>query len=273
VKTLLKYFKKRKSNIIALLKKPRGEYASETFHKLRVEIKKLSALLHLVEFSAKDFERKKNFEPFKLIFSQAGKVRELQLEEEMVKKHFSSHSLSNYRNDLKQQLQKDQDEFFSMVNDKFISITKKRFDKIVPFLEKVNSKKAKRYLEEKEKSVKEITEQDTLQTEQAHELRKQLKSLNYNRKSLSADKQDPALLKSDVISVLLGKWHDYRVMSRHLEKVITAGKINPEEMEQLEVIKEKINSQSERIFKSINSKKLIVNYFILIVAIFTAFQD
>jgi predicted RNase H-like nuclease (RuvC/YqgF family) len=255
VKTLIKYFEKRKSNIIALLEKPRSEYVPATFHELRVEIKKLNALLHLVEFCANAFERKKIFEPFKTIFRQAGKVRELQLEEAILKKHFSRHSLSDYRNDLKQQQHREQDEFFSMVNDKFISRLEKKFHKIVPFLEEVNKKKADRYLEERENTIKELTVHDTLQSEQAHELRKQLKTLNYNRKSLSGDKQSTAHLKSDTISELLGKWHDYQVMSGHLEKVISTGGVNQEEMKQLDSIKEKINSQSERIFKRINSKR------------------
>lgn len=273
MKALIKYFKKRKANIVTLLEKPRSEYSADTFHELRVEIKKLNALFHLVEGCTKDFHRKKIFKPFKLIFSQAGKIRELQLEEAMLKKHFPRSSLVNYKNDIKQQGLNEQDEFFRMVNDKLPDHLEESFHKIVPFLEKINGKDVNHYLAEKENVIKEIVGKGNLQTEQAHKLRKLLKMLNYNRKSCSSGKAKPEVLKTDILSEMVGKWHDYRVMSSHLEKAIAAGTINPDEVHELEMIKAKINSAGENIFKRINADKLVLAYFILIFAIWTGFHD
>ena len=84
VKHLIKYFNKRKSTIDSILKKSNSKYNSKTIHKLRIEIKKLNALFDLIYFCENNFKQKKTFEPLKFIFRQAGKVRELQLEEEMI---------------------------------------------------------------------------------------------------------------------------------------------------------------------------------------------
>ena len=80
-----KYLKKRIQAIIALLKRPKRKYWQVTFHQLRIEIKKLDALFDLIDFCAKDFDRDKLFKPFEEIFQQAGKVRDLQIEKNLMK--------------------------------------------------------------------------------------------------------------------------------------------------------------------------------------------
>ena len=88
MKAPTKYLKKREDAINFLLEKPTRAYTIDTFHKLRVEINKLNAFFELINFYSKDFKRKKTFKPFKLIFRQAGKVRELQVEEAILRKYF-----------------------------------------------------------------------------------------------------------------------------------------------------------------------------------------
>src|ERR1043166_9475588 len=82
-----KYFKKRERSMLSLLKKTEKTFTVEDFHQLRVEIKKLKALFKLAGFCLNDFDRKKIFRPLKQLFRQAGKVRETQLEEAIIKKH------------------------------------------------------------------------------------------------------------------------------------------------------------------------------------------
>jgi len=55
VKALVKYLEKRRSAIDSLLEMPNHKYTSGTFHKLRVEIKKLNAPFELLNFCAKEF--------------------------------------------------------------------------------------------------------------------------------------------------------------------------------------------------------------------------
>ena len=78
---LQKYYKSRINSLEKILGKPDKIVTPEDFHKLRVEIKKLRAVLTLVNWSEKNFKRKKFLKSYKKLFKQAGKVRDLQLEE------------------------------------------------------------------------------------------------------------------------------------------------------------------------------------------------
>ena len=252
MKAITKYLKKRKEAITFLLEKPQQTYTPAVFHKLRVEIKKLNAFFELINFCSKDFKRKKTFKPFKLIFSQAGKVREFQVEEAMLKKYFLNTLLTNYRVGLKQLRLKEQNDFFLIVNKKFYDGLNKKYCKIMNLLKKADIKNVKSYLEKKRKLIKKLLSQDTLQTPQIHALRKSLKTFNYNRKILDLEKNNRPLPKKEILAELLGKWHDCQIIIRHLKKTIDACGINPKEMNQLIKIKAKLFSKSQLVLKKIH---------------------
>ena len=252
MKVLTKYFKKRKNAINFLLEKPKRAYTPDTFHKLRVEIKKLNSFFDLINFCSKEFKRKKTFKPFKLIFRQAGKVRELQVEEAMLKKYFLNNLLKNYRDGLKKLRLKEQEDFFSIANKKFAACLKKTYHEIVPFFTQTDKKKVNSYMEKKQKKIEKLLSQNNLQTPQVHALRKRLKKFHYNRKSLNLEKQNMPLTRKDVLPELLGKWHDLQVIIRHLKKAMDTCGINPTEVSQLEIVKAKFSSDSELLFGKIN---------------------
>ena len=60
MKALKTYFNKRKSAINLILEKSPKSYIPETFHSLRVEIKKMNALFDLLNYCSKKFKRKKS---------------------------------------------------------------------------------------------------------------------------------------------------------------------------------------------------------------------
>jgi hypothetical protein len=91
---------------------------------------KKNALFELINFCSKDFKRKKLFKPFKLIFRLAGKVRELQVEEAMLKKYFTGNLLTDYRNSLKKLRLQEQENYFTIRNKKFAAQLKKRIAKL-----------------------------------------------------------------------------------------------------------------------------------------------
>lgn len=252
MKILQKQLNKRIATIVALLKTPRRKYTSATFHKLRVEIKKLNALLDLVNFCAADFKRKKTFEPFQLIFRQAGKIREIQLEEALLKTYLPNpESWSAYRKSLKTERLQEQACFFTMVNDTLIARLKRKYHKIATHLDEVSPKKANNYLEKKKNKIQKLLVNGAVEAEQAHELRKRLKVLQYTVKSLSPGEEKP--LKKDVLPELLGKWHDCQVIARNLEKVIGNGGTDPQELKQLKKIKREMLSESNKLFEQINT--------------------
>jgi CHAD domain-containing protein len=251
MKALKKYLKKRRVAINFLLEKPAQSYSPSTFHKLRIEIKKLDALFELLDFCSKNFKRRKNFKPFKLIFRQAGKVRELQVEEAMLKKYFPADFLAGYRANLKEVRLKERQIFFSMVNRKFTARLKKNFRVITPFATEANKKKVNSYLENKRRKIKKLLGQSRLQPEHLHALRKELKTFLYIRQGLNLKIRDNRFSKKDVLPGLVGEWHDCQVILMNLKNALRSGKINPKEMSQLEKVRLKFSSDSKEVFNKI----------------------
>ena len=130
MKALRTYLKTRKKALLSLLETPRKEYTTETFHQLRVEIKKLNAFFDLVDSSSKKFRRKKMIAPFKIIFRQAGKVRDLQIEETNFNKYTQDNELVQYRAKLGKREGKEKKLFFSLISDKTTGQLKKKYKKI-----------------------------------------------------------------------------------------------------------------------------------------------
>ncbi len=253
MKSLKKYLEKQGDEIDTLLKKPKEAYTPETFHKLRVEIKKLNACFELINFCSKDFKRKNTFKPFKLIFRQAGRIRELQIEEATLKKYFLTNMLKGYRNNLKQVRLKEKEKYFSIVNKKFAAQLKKTIYKMEPFIMQVDKRKVNSYTKEKRKIIEKIIQQKTLKTPQLHLLRKELKKFNFNQRSLGLKKANETLPKKDVLPELLGKWHDCQVIIEHLKKAMETAEMNPKERSQLEKVKTKISSESDEFLNKINA--------------------
>jgi hypothetical protein len=251
MKTLEKYFKNRETTINLLLERPRNKYTQGTYHTLRVEIKKLNALFDLLDYCLNDFKRKKTFKPFKLIFQQAGKIRELELEEAMLKKYLQNNSLLNFRNKVKRQRLKEQEKFFTMLDDKLILKLKREYHKVTPLLKLVDKKKADRYLWKKRSNIRKLLSLTTLKTSQVHELRKRLKMFIFNEKSLTLTMKVKPDFTKDVLPKLLGKWHDCQVLIRQIVSAMNSGGINSNEKRLLEKIKTKISSERDIFYNKI----------------------
>ncbi|MBK8983740.1 MAG: CHAD domain-containing protein [Ignavibacteria bacterium] len=251
LKELEKYLYNRKLAIEFILEKPRKKFSASTFHKLRVEIKKLNALFDLLSTCTESFNRKKTFKPFKIIFRQAGIVRELQLEETLLKNFKLISLLSDYMISIRKNRLTEQRVFFSMIDIKMNDRIKNKYKLIVPFLSSVNKLNSENYLNEKTISIKKIINRTNIQAEQIHELRKLLKMVSYIRKCLSSEKYNDPESKNHKLSGLLGKWHDLQVMIRHLNKAIDTGEINKDEIILLKKIKAKISSDSYNLFEKI----------------------
>jgi len=189
MKKSAKYLKNRQDAIHFILRKQRNKFTPETFHKLRLEIKKLNAFFDLVKYCSKDFKQNKTFKPFKLIFRQAGKVRELQLEEAMLKKYLLFNSLNEYSNKLKILRQKEVDNFFLMVDKNLLEQLEKTQDKLSSHLSEIDRKKTALYLKKKQKKIGKIIHQGILEKQELHQLRKHLKVLNYNKRILKKERQ------------------------------------------------------------------------------------
>jgi len=251
MKLLVKYLKIREAEILFLLGKPKESFTVDDFHKLRVEIKKLNAFFEMVNFCVSDFKRKKIYKPFRLIFKQAGKVRELQVEEEMLSAYFIENSLQDYRLELRNTLEKEIESFFSILDQKRIDSLQGKISKTNSFLKKINRKKMAAYMEFSWKKIEKILDQKNLLSENLHFLRKRIKKFLYNRELVSKGGWEKTVSITDDLPDLLGKWNDGQVILNRLEAAINYGKINPKELHQIEKVKEQIASNNAHMFDQI----------------------
>ena len=251
MKTLAKYLNKRKEIIDSLLKKPSDTYTATTFHKLRIEIKKLNSSFDLINCCATNFRRKATYKPYKIIFRKAGKVRELQIEDAMLKNYFGNKIIKDYRKTLTTLRLKAEKDFFSLLNKKIMRKLNKKHHSIIPHLREIDNKKIAIYFDKKENQIQQLLGQEIIQTEQIHQLRKELKILNYNKAIITKEKQDKELSQQDILTELLGKWHDCQVIIKHLENAFNQEKLSLTESEQFKIIHSKIVNKRNILFNEI----------------------
>lgn len=245
MKILQKYYAQHHSKIAQLLSLKPRKYTPENFHKLRVDLKKLNALFEIINYCSRDFKRKKSFKPYKKLFKQAGAVRELQLEENLLKLHDTRNTLKKFREKLSQRREVEQEIFFELL--RTLSITEG--NKIIPLLAAIEEKTTQEYLRKKEDKIASLLKKKTIDETQLHELRKRLKQLNYNLGSLNEKKEKKKITN---LTDLLGQWHDCQVMAQYFEKAIKNNEVEAKELPTLKRIIKKLTTEEKQYLLKIN---------------------
>lgn len=253
MRALKKYLKKRECTINCLLETQQQYYTANTFHILRVELKRLNALFNLVNWCSKGFKKKKNFEPFKRIFRQAGKVRELQIEASLLEDYFALELLPDYKEHLEKLLTRELDFFFTIKDNSLLPVLIKKYQKIAALLSATRTKKATRYVAKKRTEIKKLIAKNPLENDAIHPLRKQFKEYQYSYNSINYDPQNRPTSSKEMLPELLGEWHDYQIIINHLKEVIDSGAINSNESDQLEIIKASFIFKNELLFHKIET--------------------
>ena len=229
MKGLSKYFNKRHDFLLKLLHKQ--SCSRKHIHKVRVEIKKFNSLFELIKFCFVDFKKKEIYKPYKEIFLQAGKVRDIQLEEETLKKYSVTDSLKKYRKKLKESRLIEQALFISVAEKKMRLLND--YDKVVPYFSAVNAKRIHRYINKKINQLTAFQFKQVLETAEIHAFRKNLKELIYNMESLGL-KPGSWISDNNNILELLGKWHDSQVIIHHLNESLVSSITSSEDKIELE---------------------------------------
>ena len=251
MKRLTRYLEHREGAIHLLVKRYKNRFSADTIHRLRLEIKKLNAFLHLISFCSDDFKRKKTFNPFKKLFRQAGKVRELQLEKKILKKYQIDNLLNDYSDGLNKLRAVEKETFCSMAKGKRALKLKGKFHDIIRFISRVDGIKAAEYLAEYKCLFDELQTQQSLVPHQVHQIRKWLKEVHYCCKILSIKPQNIPVLNKSYLPSHLGKWHDYDIIINHIKIMIQNGKVNFREIASLDDIIEKLFSERDTLFNNL----------------------
>lgn len=206
MKALEKYTRKRFKRLDALLKAFPGKDVKSSNHKIRLEIKRIKALLGLIHFNNKKFKDHTHYIPFRNIFRAAGKLREAGLQQELIEQYTRSHTP------------------FYHSPAKGVGKLKKAIPQLAKALvkhEKIILKEIaeiRRWLYNTHLQNKKYDLLKKLSTRYSiadlHKIRKQLKELIY---LTSIDKQqhiDPLLIS---MAELIGNWHDKILLLEYLK--------------------------------------------------------
>lgn len=208
----------------------------EELHRIRIEIKKIKSLLRLIHYHNKDFSDHKHYKPFRTLFREAGKIRDLGLRNELLEQYTKIH-LPFYRSPDQRIRQ-----FINSLPSrrKVIGKLKKT---ILKNISKINSDTYNRYLRKKRielnKNLAEgITQKDL------HKLRKLIKEITYlTAVTVSKNKIDSFLIDS---TELIGNWHDKQVLLPWIRKHA------PEEKETIRILKTQSNQDVQQLRKLVD---------------------
>lgn len=170
---LKKFVKTRFSYADGILEDYHNFQLSESLHSIRVEIKKIKAVLSVIHFSRKKFNARKSFVPLRNIFRKAGAIREPEVMLKMLMR-FEIHGpepeglakgpalITDFRKDIPF----------------FLEVLRKSSKKIIPASEKVPKKDFEKYLERKMKSIRSLL-YPVVSRSEIHRIRKDIKILLY----------------------------------------------------------------------------------------------
>ena len=248
---LLNYCKKRVNNIHKILGISANEFSDEDYHQLRVEIKKLHAIMEFTNYCCPNFKKKKYFKPFKRFFIQSGKIRELQLEESLLEK-YNTAKIENILLKVKEDIKKEQKSFCMLIQKKQKKKIKKAYKKIALNLKSIPDSKVYDFIEEGKRNINSLIVKNPLDPGSLHELRKSRKQNYYSRESMHLRDKNK-WEEEDNFQELLGNWHDSKTISNLIEKSIIKKKTNTDELNLLLQIDEEINANRRLLFDKINN--------------------
>jgi CHAD domain-containing protein len=250
---LEKYFKERIVTINSLVKKGENKYTPSDFHTLRVAIKKVKAFLILLEKCSKGFDHRSFSKPFSDIFKAAGKVRELQVERSILKKYYEGSIFNEFLVHLKETEQKYKTDFFCVLK---IHPKIKIRNEILQAIKKLNERKLPLYFKNEENKIYKVLKRKKIKAKKAHKVRRHLKMLFYNEKSVNPSGKDTSLKKQEKFQQLLGKWHDYKVIRKHLKDECRSERWNKYQKEKLKKLKKQFADKHKMLFKEIKAVRL-----------------
>ncbi|HVM89849.1 MAG TPA: CHAD domain-containing protein [Puia sp.] len=248
---LKKYIEKRYSLIDSFFSKPKQKFVAEDYHRLRVEIKKMNAAFKLISYCAKKFNRKKYDKLYRDIFKQAGKIREMQMQESVLKKFKLYKTLKGFILEGKQLQKAESAKFFALV--KYRKATKLRRNKnqITSFLKQLNKDCIEGFFIKQRKKINAVSGKKNLTPAEIHKLRKLIKDFRYMWKLFFPERSTSSRI--DFLTELIGKWHDYDVVGKNLHNAIATGNMIHKEADNLREVAKKINLQANAFSKNIIS--------------------
>lgn len=237
VKYLRKYYKEQVRVFTVFFNGLSSEPDFDEIHELRVALKKLRAAYHILEeFTEGKFDARKNYSSYKKLFKKAGKVREVQMNRNlMVNSRKAGKELELYLNFMKEKESRSYITFLKAMR-KLKEAGPEHSHNRNGGLDKLMSReqfvyKIKEIIKGRGQKIRKLNFRKAT-NEDIHKIRKDLKILASALKLYHKFKLDGSL-KSRIgeikqIEQALGNWHDEVVLKRSVEEFArkyAAGKV------------------------------------------------
>lgn len=254
------YFESQVKSLMTFFDKPANRFTEKHFHDLRVELKQIKSVLALLQQNDPKFNLKKLYKPFKKIFDLAGKVREAQVELEMLQPYITIKAIEHYSQELQGVISKQKKKFFDAFSSKMKATLQKAVEKILTEMQKADDQLGLADLGRKERQAKKLLQRDPLKRTDVHALRKELKVIYYLHKMLKP--KHPHLTVPDEFQELLGKWHDGRVLLASLKKYLDSHFLLTREANSITSLRRRIDTANDKLLQKYSNTKLHwFNYF------------
>jgi CHAD domain-containing protein len=253
MKSLMEYYQKRKESLFFLLSFPNRKFGEEDFHRFRVEVKKLTALIKLLKSKNNDFDPQPLLIPIKTLFKRAGRVRELQIEMNLLRDYSLFKQTPNLKKILEMEILKARKQFFEMRSFLFVFKVKRKISGIKNEVIKAMDEDFQLYLDSQwAKIIKMI--QGGISPEKAHLLRKKLKTFQYTKDILGIPSDLIKKNRLEELMQILGKWHDREALLFRAEKEDLLSQCTPSEKPHFSLFLDQVKKDSQDLFQEIQFK-------------------
>ena len=247
------FFKKQVHLLLSILQKKESSFSENDFHSIRIAIKKIKALFTLVEKSNASFHQKKYFAPFKIVFEHAGEIRDKEVIQSILHAHPYNASIESFEFDLHQHINKEKKQFFKITTSALRKDIRHSQEKVSRFFNKINRKKAEKFLQKKKKAIYTLLIKDQLNPDHLHEIRKRIKDVYYVQKMIEPKNRE--MTGTDQLQELLGQWHDGRVLLQELNAYLNSKNLQAKDKAPYESLKTKMAIENENLFRLILEQK------------------
>ncbi len=226
----------------------RKETDSHSIHRLRVNLKRIDALISMLAFHDKK-PSKKITDEFKSLFKIAGKVRSAQVEFDAVDKYFHGDTINtDYLHQLHENKLRAHTEFFSHLKNGLPHSMIKGLGKLKKIMDDLSRNDVRQYLRATEKDLTRRLAKSIFRQPKLHAMRKDLKRFYLNL-TIAEDKNSTIKTLLD----LIGQWHDHQVAFEHVTKALYTGNFTEAEAGTVEKIRAGLIAEKEGLYDEIIS--------------------
>lgn len=253
IKRIKNYLKDREQSIKNFIIQKKEPKHPEDLHQLRLEIKKTRATVSFLSAVTDRIGVKERLAPYRALFKQAGKIRELQLHESYLEKHKVLPDLPEYRKFIQSETNTELQRLVDLKKDKNLikfarTPSSNAHEKFI-----LNEEKLQDHLMVEQEHILHLLHKQKLKISETHDLRKRIKSYHFLSSLLPPKKK---LLKGlDSFQELLGTWHDYEVFGEELKKAEKLKVLPEKEKKRISRLKPKVIHKRDRLFRKIDKSR------------------